>query len=125
MKFLSPEWAQAFKDAANANPAVAAAAGGIDMTIQQVVTDGPDGDVRYWLSLSGGILDVGVGEAPDALSTVTQNYTTAVALAKGELSPVAAYMSGQIQITNLMKMMSLQGVLAELGPVIRDLPAEF
>jgi putative sterol carrier protein len=125
MKFLSPEWAEAFKDAANASPSFQAAASSITIKLQQNVLDGPDGDVHYWLSLDGGTLDVGVGEIDDAQSSITQSYETAIALAKGELSPVAAYMSGQIQVTNLMKLMSLQGVLSELGPIIKNLPVEF
>lgn len=125
MKFLSPEWAQAVKEAVNASPGFAEVAGSTKIKIQQVVTAGPDGDVHYWLSLSDGVLDVGLGEAEDAAATISQSYETAVALTKGELSPVAAYMSGKIQITNLMKVMGMQGVLSQLGPIIRDLPVEF
>ena len=125
MRFLSPEWAEAVKEAANASESFKKAAASTNVKVQQVVTDAPDGDVTYWLAIADGTLDVGVGPIDDPTTTITQSYETAAQLARGELSPVAAYMSGKVQVTNLMKVMNLQGVFTELGPIVRDLPAEF
>ncbi|MEX0832609.1 MAG: SCP2 sterol-binding domain-containing protein [Actinomycetota bacterium] len=126
MKFLSEEWAAAVRDAVNSDESFMAAAAGKEARIQQVVTGAPDGDVSYWVTLSDGDVDSGVGEidAPDA--TITQDYATAVQLAKGELSAASAYFGGQIQIQgDLMKLMGLQSVLGKVGAVLRSIDAEY
>ncbi len=48
-------------------------------------------------------------------ATITQDYDTAVALSKNELSPTAAYMSGKLKVAgDLMKLMQLQGALSQM-----------
>lgn len=126
MKFLSEEWALALRDKVNASEDFRAAAGSQQARIQQVVTDAPGGkDIRYWLTLENGRVDVGVGDLDDAEVTITQDYATAVALAKGDLSGVAAFMSGKIQVSNMMKVMGLQGALQHLAPLIREIDCEY
>ena len=126
MRFLSQEWAQAVTDALNGSDTFKAAASKATITLQQVVTDAPEGeDLHYWLSIDKGSATLGVGDNPAAEVTVTQSYATAVALAKGELSGVSAYMSGQLQISNVMKAMSLQGPLQALAPLIQGIACEY
>ena len=126
MKFLSEEWAQAVQDALNANDAFKSAAGSQNAKIQQVV-NGPDGEIRYWFTLAAGEARLGVGEAPEPVdATITQDYDTAVALSKNELSGTAAYMSGKLRVSgDLMKLMQLQGALGQMPTALKDLDVEF
>jgi putative sterol carrier protein len=125
VKFLSPEWADQVKVALNADEAFRAAAGGAGATLQQVIT-APDGETHYWITIGGGAIDMGVGdvESPDA--TVTQSYQTAVGLAKSEISPVTAFMTGKIKVTgNMGMLLGLQGALTRLPAVMATLDVEY
>jgi putative sterol carrier protein len=63
-------------------------------------------------------------EGPDA--TITQDYATAVALARGEMNAVSAYMTGRLRISgNLMLLMGLQGALAELPRVMQEMDVDY
>jgi putative sterol carrier protein len=126
VKFLSEEWARAVEDALNGNEAFKKTAGSQTAKVQQVVT-GPDGEKKYWFKMEGGNVQLGtgeIGESPDA--TITQDYDTAVALAKNELTGTAAYMSGKLKVSgDLMKLMQLQGTLAQLPQALKDLDVEY
>lgn len=125
VKFLSPEWAEQVKGALNADDAFRAAAGGAGATLQQVIT-GAGGETHYWITIGNGEIDMGVGdvERPDA--TVTQSYETAVSLAKSELSPVTAFMTGKIKVSgNMGLLLGLQGALTRLPVVMAALDVEY
>jgi putative sterol carrier protein len=126
VKYLSEEWAAAVQDSLNSNEAFKSAAGSNTAKIQQVVTT-PEGEKRYWLKLEGGQVALGIGDlgdSPDA--TITQDYDTAVALSKNELSGTAAYMSGKLRVSgDLMKLMQLQGALGQIPGALKDLDVEY
>jgi putative sterol carrier protein len=125
VKFLSPEWAELVKGALNADDAFRAAAGGAGATLQQVIT-GAGGETHYWITIGKGEIDMGVGdvEGPDA--TVTQSYETAVSLARSELSPVTAFMTGKIKVSgNMGLLLGLQGALTRLPVVMAALDVEY
>jgi putative sterol carrier protein len=112
VKFLSDEWAKAFTDAMNSNEDFKQAAGSQSSKVQNVVNS-PEGEKRFYLKLEGGQVEVATGDLPDAEATITQDYDTAVALFKNELTGTAAYMSGKIKVQgDLMKLMQMQGVQA-------------
>jgi putative sterol carrier protein len=125
VKFLSEEWAQAVKDAVNSNEAFKSAAGSQTAKIQQVVT-GPDGETKYWFKLEGGEADLGIGEIDSPDATISQDYETAVALSKNELTGTSAYMSGKLRVSgDLMKLMQLQGALGQLPTALKDIDVEY
>jgi putative sterol carrier protein len=126
VKFLSEEWMQAVQDALNSNDTFKSAAGSQSAKIQQVVTT-PEGEKRYWFKLDGGQAALGAGDSPDAVdATITQDYDTAVALSKNELSGTAAYMSGKLRVSgDLMKLMQLQGALGQMPAALKDLDVEY
>jgi putative sterol carrier protein len=67
---------------------------------------------------------VGELEGPDA--TITQDYDSAVALARSELNPVTAFMTGRIKITgNMMVLMGLQNALAVLPGVMDEMDIDY
>jgi putative sterol carrier protein len=124
-KFLSEEWANEVKTALSTNEAVKSAAGSMTAKIQQVVT-GPDGETKYWFKLEGGEVDLGLGEIENPDATITQDYETAAALSKNELTGTAAYMSGKLRVSgDLMKLMQLQGVLGQLPAALKDIDVEY
>ena len=124
-KFLSEEWANEVKAALATNEAVKSAAGSMTARIQQVVNT-PDGEVKYWFKLEGGDLDLGLGDIENPDATITQDYDTAAALSKNELTGTAAYMSGKLRVSgDLMKLMQLQGVLGQLPAALKDIDVEY
>jgi len=68
------------------------------VTIQQVVTGAPDGEVAYVVRVSGGRVHATLGRAADTDVTIVEDYGTALALSRGEMSARAALLAGRIQI---------------------------
>jgi putative sterol carrier protein len=125
VQFLSEEWAKQFKERLNSSEAFRKGVGGTSAKIQQVITT-TDGERRYWMKTEDGRIDMGPGdvEAPDA--TISQDYETAVGLARGEVNAVSAYLTGRIKISgNLMLLMGLQGALAELPIVMQEMDVDY
>lgn len=125
MKYLSEEWAQSTTEALNASEAFKTAAGSQSAKLQQVV-NAPEGEVKYYFKLEDGKAEVALGEIEGPDATISQDYETAVALAKNELTGTAAYMSGKIKVQgDLMKMMQLQGVFNTLPQVVQEMDVEY
>lgn len=125
VKFLSEEWASAVTEALNNSDAFKQAAGSQSAKIQQVV-ETPEGEKRYYFKLENGQAEVSTGEIEGPDATVSQDYDTAVALAKSELSGTAAYMSGKLKLQgDLMKMMQLQGLFNTLPQAVADVDVEY
>ena len=125
VKFLSEEWTQEVKKTLQGNDQIKSAAGSMSAKIQQVIT-GSDGETRYWFTMEGGQVDLGMGDVDNPDATITQDYDTAAALSKGELTGTAAYMSGKLRVSgDLMKLMQLQGVLGQLPQALKDLDVEY
>ncbi len=124
MKFLSEERAAALKKALDSDADFKEAASGASARIQQVVAT-EDGDLRYWLTLEDGAVDTGLGQLDSPDATITQDYGTAVELAKGKLSPVAGYMGGRIQVQGLMKLMQVAGAFSRLPAILASMDIEY
>ncbi len=97
-RFLSPQWLDDLRRAAAAGPGSAGGPAECTVTIQQVVTDAPQGEVAYVVRLAGGRLEVSPGRAEDADVTITEDYATAVAVSSGELTARQALLAGRIQL---------------------------
>lgn len=125
VKFLSDEWAQALKEELNRSDAFRQAAAGQRATIQQVITGG-EGDTHYWITIADGQIDLGVGDIEGEDATITQGYDSAAALARGELSPVTAFMTGRLKIAGNMGMiLGLQGALSQLPAAMAKIDVEY
>lgn len=126
VKFLTEEWASAMTEALNSSDEFKSAASGQSVKLQQVVTDAPDGETKYYFTLDGGTVEVAIGELADAEATLTQNYETAVAIVKQELNAQNAFMQGKLKITgNMMKLMQLQGVFNAMPKATAGVDVEF
>ncbi|HEX9695121.1 MAG TPA: SCP2 sterol-binding domain-containing protein [Actinomycetota bacterium] len=126
IKFLSDEWLSEVESRLNGHEGFQAAAKGQAARLQQQVNGSPDGDVQYGFVLADGKVQLIRGEIDDPEATITQDYDTAVALSKAELNGQAAFMSGKLKIGgNLMKMMTLQGVLAQMPVALGGMDVDY
>jgi putative sterol carrier protein len=125
IKFLSQEWTEELQRRLNASEAFRTAAGGSHATIQNVIA-APDGTKRYWMRFDGGSVELGAGDAEKPEATIEQDYDTAVALARSELNPVTAFMTGKIRINgSMMLLMQLQPALSELAKEMQEIDVDY
>ena len=125
VRFLSQEWIDLLEAALNDDAAFREAAAGTTVALQQVITTS-DGEVRYWTTLTEGVVAFGIGDldAPDA--TIRQSYETAAGLARRETNPVMAFMTGKIKVDGDMgRLMAMQGILSKLADVMGTLDVEY
>ena len=125
VQFLSPEWTEELEKRLNASETFRAAASAANVTIHNVI-ETPDGAKRYWMRFEGGSVKLEAGDAEKADATIEQDYATAVALAKSELNPVSAFMTGKIRINgSMMLLMQLQGALSELAKEMQEIDVDY
>ena len=125
VQFLSAEWTQELEKRLNASEAFKTASATADVTIQNVINT-PDGPKRYWMRFESGSVKLEGGDAEKADATIEQDYATAVALAKSELNPVSAFMTGKIRINgSMMLLMQLQGALSELAKEMQEIDVDY
>ena len=126
VKFLSEEWAQEMTNALNSSEDFKKAAGSQQAKLQQVVTDAPDGEARYYFQLENGNAQVSLGELEGAEATISQSYDTATAINRQELNAQQAFMQGKLKITgNMMKLMQLQGVFNSMPKAVSQVEVEY
>jgi putative sterol carrier protein len=118
-RFLSPEWFDDVNAAAANDDVSAAVTPGLRLVVQQIVTDGPDGEVRYAVRIEDGKVAVVPGEAGEPDVTVTEDHATATAVAQGELAAPVAFMTGRIRVSGDTR------VLLSAQPVLHRLDAVF
>ena len=93
-------------------------------TMGQVVTGGPDGDVRATLRVVDGRVTMTDGEASDAAVTIRLTWDDAVAMAAGELAPADAIAAGRVRVRgDLSVLAEAQAVLAAVQPQLQELRA--
>lgn len=104
-KWLTQEWLDQSKELAKSQPVRP----GASARLQYVITDGPDGDIRYyWVVEDGQLLENQLGVLEDAEVTLSETYEDAMALQKGELDANAAFMQGKVKVDgDVAKLMSL------------------
>jgi putative sterol carrier protein len=125
VEFLSEEWTAELERRLNEDDAFREAAANAAATIQNVINTA-DGPKRYWMRIEGGSVQMGAGDVEGVDATIEQDYQTAVALAKSELNPVTAFMTGKIRINgSMMLLMQLQGALSELAKVMQDIDVDY
>ncbi len=125
VKFLTDEWTAELKQKLGESDSFRKAAAGKNATIQNVI-DAPDGPKRYWIKIADGSVDLGPGDTEKPDATIEQSYETAAALARSELNPVGAFMSGQLRINgSMMLLMQLQGALGELAHVMQEMDVDY
>jgi hypothetical protein len=119
-RFLSPAW---FEEVASRTPADEADPNEYDherLVLCQVVRDSPDGDVRYHVVVQGAVARLvppGLDPGPADL-TITTDWGTATAIARGTVAAQAALIEGRLRVNgNLAAVARLSEGLAGLDPV--------
>ena len=126
LKYLSPEWIDAYNATVAADDSVRAAMKGKNAVIQMVVAEAPEGEIRYWLRIGDGAASVGLGDADNAEVTIRQSYETSAQVNRGELDGAKAFTQGKVKIKGkMMKMMQLRGPLAELQKALDTIETEY
>ena len=126
VKFLSDEWLNEVQGRLNANEAFQSAAKGQSARLQNEITGGPSGDVKYGFVLEGGAVSLVQGDIENPEATLSQGYDVAVAMSKQEMTGQQAFMQGKLKVSgNLMKIMQLQGVFGAMPTAVGDLEVEY
>jgi putative sterol carrier protein len=126
VKYLSPEWIDAYNATVAADDAVRKAMKGKSAVIQMVVADAPVGEIHYSLHIGDGTVSASLGDAADAEVTIRQSYETSAQVNRGELDGAKAFTQGKVKITGkMMKMMQLRGPLAELQKALNTIDTEY
>ena len=87
-RFLTEAWIDALNEAAAGH-----AMPPLSLTLRHVI-----GEVIYVVRVEGGAVRASLGDAP-ADVTFIEDYETAAAIARGELAPQQAVMSGRLKVT--------------------------
>lgn len=125
-KFLSQDHMTASTEAMNADSGFQNAMLNKELKLQFVVTGAPEGDVQYHLDIADGSAAMDLGELEGADASVTSDYETATAMAKGDLNVQMAFMTGKIKVGgNMAKIMMNQGLISEFVRVQSGLDIEF
>jgi putative sterol carrier protein len=126
VKYLSPEWIDAYNATVAADDAVRKAMKGKSAVIQMVVVDAPAGEIHYALHIGDGTVSASLGDAAAAEVTIRQSYETSAQVNRGELDGAKAFTQGKVKITGkMMKMMQLRGPLAELQKALNAIDTEY
>lgn len=130
-RFLSPEWMDAFNHAltdvavAPPGPEAGLAVRGGRFSLGQVVTGGPDGDVRSTLRVVDGRVTLTATDPGDdggPAVTIRLTWDDAVSMAAGELAPGEAIAAGRVRVRgDLSVLAEAQAVLAAVQPHLQEL----
>ena len=118
VRYLSLAWIDALSQEVANSSALAALADTHKISVSQVVTDGPEGEVTYHLRLGDGHASFGAGRADGEDVCMEQSWATAKAVATGDLNAQEAFIKGLIRLTgNQQKLIESQPVFAALDAV--------
>jgi len=98
VRYLSPVWIEAAGAAVAADDTLGAALAGVTLTVEQVVTGGPDGDIVWSLAVEDGKVALTPGPAPRYDLRLTTDYATAAAIAAGGHGAQRAFVEGRLRV---------------------------
>ena len=99
VRFLSDEWLAELNGAVAFDDHLHEAASGLRLTIQQVVTRPENSERCYTIEIDDGRVRLSAGRIESADATITEDYDTAAALARGETTPQDAILAGRIRVS--------------------------
>ena len=125
VKFLSDDHLAAATAALNANDDFVNSIANIDMGLQFHVTEAPDGDIDYYLTVGDGAAAMASGQLDSADVSISSSHETALALFTGELNTQMAFMTGKIKVAgNMAVLMMNQGVINKWAATVADIDVE-
>lgn len=125
VQFLSDDHFAAANAALGANEAFSNSIVNIDMGIQFHVTEAPEGEIDFFLTVGDGTATMAGGSLDDADVTITTTHETALALFNGDLNTQMAFMTGKIKVAgNLAVLMMNQGVINQWADTMAKVDIE-
>lgn len=121
IRYLSLAWIDRLSQEVGASDHVREIAESHRIGVTQVVVDGPEGDVTYHLVVGDGEAHFGAGPADPEDVKMEQDWTTAVAVATGEMNAQDAFINGHIRLFgDQQKLLDAQPVFGALDAVFAD-----
>lgn len=124
VRYLSLAWLRELSRNVAEHPTLAELALEHRISVTQVVTGGPEGDVIYHFAIGDGTAVFGAGPADPEDIRMQQDWSTAVAVATGALNAQEAFITGRILLFgDRQKLMSAQpvfGVLDQVFTAVRE-----
>jgi putative sterol carrier protein len=124
VRYLSLDWINALSAEVSASEQMRAIAETHRIGVTQVVSNGPEGDVTYHLSVGDGDASFGAGPADPEDVKMEQDWDTAVAVATGELNAQEAFIGGRIRLHGdqqlLLDSQAVFGALDAVFASVRD-----
>jgi putative sterol carrier protein len=118
IRYLSLDWINALSDEVTASDHMREIAESYSIGVTQVVSNGPEGDVTYHLSVGDGDASFGAGPADPEDVNMEQDWDTAVAVATGELNAQEAFITGRIRLFgDQQKLLDSQPVFGALDSI--------
>ena len=118
VRYLSLDWITALSEEVAASDHMREIAASHRIGVTQVVSNGPEGDVTYHLSVGDGEASFGAGPADPEDVKMEQDWDTAVAVATGELNAQEAFIGGRIRLFgDQQKLLDSQPVFGALDAV--------
>ncbi len=124
MRYLSLEWIEAMQSAVSASEAMASLATTHTFGVTQVVTDGPEGSVLYYLQLRDGEATFGPGAAPHEDLRMEQSWDTTVGIATGTIPAQEGFIKGLIKLSGdrqkMVENIAVFGALESAFATVRE-----
>jgi len=126
MQFLSDEHLAAATSALNQSAAIKHSAGGVTLSILNVVTGGASGDFSYYIRIADGAVEMARGSLDQPDAEVRSSYDTAAGIARGEIANQAAVMMGKVRIKgSLLRLMKHASLLNQIQALSSTLPVTY
>ena len=124
-QFLSDEYMAEATSTLNGHAGFANAISNVDLDVQFMTQEAPEGDIPFYLSISDGNATLTRGNLDDADVTLTYGYDTAVGIFKGDVNTQMAFMTGKIKVAgNMAKLMMNQAVFNQFATALSSLDIE-
>lgn len=121
-RYLSAEWLDAARAATDLSGREAASRPAPCVVVQHLVTGTPDGDVAYHVCVDAAGVRVQAGSSPDPTVVFTEDYDTAAAIGRGELSAQGALIAGRIRVRgDLSKLTACAACLDDIDDLLAEL----
>ena len=122
VRYLSLDWIDALSRAVRDDQQLRELATTHELGLTQVVGDGPEGDVTYHLQVGDGEARFGPGAADPEHVRMEQSWSTAVAVANGDVNAQEAFVDGRIRLYgDQQRLLDAQPVFGALDHVLASL----
>ena len=118
-KYLSDEWFEEMNAAATSFSAPNGIEG--EVSLRETITGTPFGDITYVMRIADGRVSIARHDDVVADVTFTQDYPTAVALHRGELTTHDAFFGGKVRVAgHLNTLLEHADLLQGIAPAFSD-----